>query len=131
MQALKAEDLTGTRVELPPYAATRSPPMVGRNVEWERLVGCWRLATEGEAHFALIMGEPGIGKSRLAEALLDSCSRDSNRPYSSLSSTLLKQAKKRSYVKRMQPGKPWHSRCCLSNSRELLFSQTRTALNRV
>lgn len=77
MQALKAEDLTGTRVELPPYAATRSPPMVGRNVEWERLVGCWRLVTEGEAHFALIMGEPGIGKSRLAEALLDSCSRDS------------------------------------------------------
>ena len=33
--------------------------------------------TEGEAHFALIVGEPGIGKSRLAEMLLDSCSRDS------------------------------------------------------
>lgn len=78
MQVLKSEDQQDVPTELPPYAATKPLPMVGRKVEWERLLGCWHLVTEGEAHFALIMGEPGIGKTRLAEALLDSCSRNSH-----------------------------------------------------
>ncbi|HTF65720.1 MAG TPA: BTAD domain-containing putative transcriptional regulator, partial [Edaphobacter sp.] len=78
MLALKSEYLPDARVELPPHAATKPLPMVGRKMEWEHLVGCLRLVTEGKAHFALIVGEPGIGKSRLAEALLDSCSSNSN-----------------------------------------------------
>ena len=76
MQALKSEDLLAAQAELPPYAATRPPPLVGRKAEWERLVSRCRLVTEGEAHFVLIMGEPGIGKTRLAEALLDWFSRN-------------------------------------------------------
>ena len=48
--------------------------MVGRAGEREGLVGCWRRVTQGETHFALILGEPGIGKSRLAEDLFQFCS---------------------------------------------------------
>ena len=52
--------------------------MIGRAEESERLLDCWHLATKGQLHFALIMGEPGAGKSRLAEELFELCSRDSN-----------------------------------------------------
>ena len=79
-QALKSGDLPSAPAELPPYSATRPLPMVGRKVEWEGLLGCWRRVTLGEAHLALILGEPGIGKSRLAEELFESCSRYPNRP---------------------------------------------------
>ncbi len=74
-QALKSEDLTTAPAELPPYVATKPQPLVGRKIEREGLLGCWRLVTQGAAHFALILGEPGIGKSRLAEELFESCSR--------------------------------------------------------
>jgi Cdc6-like AAA superfamily ATPase len=74
MQALKSEALPVTPVLLPPNTATRPLPMVGRKKEWERLLGCWRRVTEGKPHVALIMGEPGVGKSRLAEELFESCS---------------------------------------------------------
>jgi DNA-binding SARP family transcriptional activator/predicted ATPase len=80
MQALKSEDLPIALAELPPYAATKALPLVGRKLEWERLLGCWHLVTQGAAHFALILGEPGIGKSRLAEELFELCSRYSNSP---------------------------------------------------
>jgi DNA-binding SARP family transcriptional activator len=48
-----------------------SPPgvFVGREEELERLVAQARAAHAGRAGVALIAGEPGIGKSRLAEAL--------------------------------------------------------------
>lgn len=78
MQALKSEDLPITPAELPPYAATKALPMVGRKMEWEGLLGCWRLVTQGSAHFALILGEPGIGKTRLGEELFESCSHYPN-----------------------------------------------------
>ena len=57
-------------------AITRSPmpdggPMVGREGEWQRLMACWRLAMRGEIQAALILGEPGIGKSRLADELYE------------------------------------------------------------
>ena len=75
-EALNSDELSSVPAELPPYAATKPLPMVGRRMEWERLQDCWRRVTEGEAHFALIMGEPGIGKSRLAEKLFDWCARN-------------------------------------------------------
>ncbi len=78
MQSLKSEDLPSTPAELPPSAATRPLPMVGRKQEWERLLGCWRRVTDGAPHFALIIGEPGAGKSRLAEELFEFCSRNPN-----------------------------------------------------
>jgi DNA-binding SARP family transcriptional activator/predicted ATPase len=75
MQTLKSEDLPSAPAELLALAMAKPLPMVGRKVELDRLLGCWRLVTQGDAHFALILGEPGIGKSRLAEELYDSCSR--------------------------------------------------------
>ena len=45
-------------------------PLVGREAEWALLQKTWREATGG-ARLALISGEAGIGKTRLAEALAE------------------------------------------------------------
>src|SRR5664279_450050 len=80
LQALKSADSPSTPVELPSDAVTRPPlPLVGRKAELERLLGCWRRVSDGEPHFALLMGEPGLGKSRLAEEVFESCSLMTNR----------------------------------------------------
>jgi DNA-binding SARP family transcriptional activator len=44
-------------------------PMVGREREWRQLLNRWELASEGSSHIVVIMGEAGIGKSRLAEEI--------------------------------------------------------------
>ena len=51
-------------------------PLVGRDAEWERLRAVRASVTAGHSHFVLITGEAGIGKTRLAEALLDAASLD-------------------------------------------------------
>ncbi|MGD8279347.1 MAG: AAA family ATPase, partial [Gemmatimonadota bacterium] len=43
--------------------------LIGRDAESERLSDAWRIATTRGAHVAVISGEPGIGKTRLAEEL--------------------------------------------------------------
>lgn len=49
--------------------SARLEPMIGREEELELLARRWRQATEREGQLALVVGEPGIGKSRLVEAL--------------------------------------------------------------
>jgi DNA-binding SARP family transcriptional activator/predicted ATPase len=44
--------------------------LVGRQAEWSRLREAWERAVHGRAGFALVTGDAGIGKSRLAEELL-------------------------------------------------------------
>lgn len=44
-------------------------PMVGREVEVDLLMRCWEQALEGEGQVVLLKGPPGIGKSRLVQAL--------------------------------------------------------------
>jgi DNA-binding SARP family transcriptional activator/predicted ATPase len=44
-------------------------PLVGRRKEWEQLRDCWRRAAAGESPAVLLVGEAGIGKSRLADEL--------------------------------------------------------------
>ncbi|MGO4577715.1 BTAD domain-containing putative transcriptional regulator [Cupriavidus sp. 2TAF22] len=44
--------------------------MIGRHDEWRRLLEVWQRGQLGDKQFALISGEAGIGKSRLAEELL-------------------------------------------------------------
>jgi DNA-binding SARP family transcriptional activator/tetratricopeptide (TPR) repeat protein len=47
-----------------------SPPLVGRSGEWMALRKAWDAAAAGSARLALIAGEAGIGKSRLAAELV-------------------------------------------------------------
>ena len=44
-------------------------PLVGRDLEWNLLRKAWESARKGGAHLVLLTGEPGIGKSRLAQEL--------------------------------------------------------------
>lgn len=50
-------------------------PLIGRQPEWERLRTLWQQAGRGQPALALITGEAGIGKTRLAEELLDWATR--------------------------------------------------------
>lgn len=81
---LKAEP--GASRELPsrapgsPAAKTASQvqkvrAMVGRTMEWQRLALAWQSAAEEGPRVAVISGEPGIGKTRLADELYQSCVR--------------------------------------------------------
>lgn len=46
-------------------------PFVGRDDETQLLVSRWKRARDGEGQLVLVSGEPGIGKSRLAEEFRD------------------------------------------------------------
>jgi predicted ATPase len=46
-------------------------PLIGREVELELLRRGWRQAEEGQGRVLLLVGEAGIGKSRLTRALLE------------------------------------------------------------
>jgi len=54
----------------PAQAIVGSTPLVGRESEWSELQVAWRNTAQGKPHLALISGEAGIGKTRLAEELL-------------------------------------------------------------
>jgi predicted ATPase len=47
--------------------------LVGRTAEWHLLVSAWQSAVEEGPRVAVISGEPGIGKTRLADELYQSC----------------------------------------------------------
>lgn len=55
--------------------APRSPVMVGREHELERLVDAWRQADEGRAQVVVLRGEAGIGKTRLVRAFIEDLER--------------------------------------------------------
>src|SRR4029079_3758981 len=48
--------------------------LVGRAAEWQTLTSAWQSAVEGP-RAAIISGEPGIGKTRLADELFQACVR--------------------------------------------------------
>ena len=47
--------------------------LIGRTQEWLELIAAWEAAAEMGPRVALILGEPGIGKTRLADELFQSC----------------------------------------------------------
>ena len=53
-----------------PWKPTPSSQLVGRKLEWTQLMAVWQSAIEGRPQLLLLSGEAGIGKTRLAEALL-------------------------------------------------------------
>jgi DNA-binding SARP family transcriptional activator len=66
-------DLDAAASVAPSTPRTAVYPLVGRQAEWQSLLNAWRGASEGRAHLLLIRGEAGIGKTRLAEELVDWC----------------------------------------------------------
>src|SRR5699024_4369999 len=54
----------------PPPAQADDLPLVGRKAEWFELLDLWDETKCGAAAAVMITGEAGIGKTRLAEALL-------------------------------------------------------------
>ncbi|MBI1260004.1 MAG: AAA family ATPase [Chloroflexi bacterium] len=54
---------------IPDEYAASSLTLVGRQKEWQQLQMAWTRAAAGNANLTLIVGEAGIGKSRLAEEL--------------------------------------------------------------
>lgn len=44
--------------------------LVGRQLEWHKLLACWNSAVEGRAQIVFVQGEAGIGKTRLVEELV-------------------------------------------------------------
>jgi len=44
--------------------------LIGRSSELDQLAACWQQACAGESQIAFVVGEPGIGKTRLVEEFL-------------------------------------------------------------
>jgi len=49
--------------------------LIGRSMEWHQLTSAWQSAVEEGPQVAVISGEPGIGKTRLADELYQACLR--------------------------------------------------------
>ena len=57
-------------------SAARTGPFIGRIQEIGLLLDRWRLAREGEGQVIFLSGEPGMGKSRLVDALFERITED-------------------------------------------------------
>jgi DNA-binding SARP family transcriptional activator len=66
-------DLDDAQPAPAPVPRTSVYPLVGRHAEWRVLLNAWAAAQAGRPCLAAIRGEAGIGKSRLAEELVDWC----------------------------------------------------------
>ena len=68
-------DRTSIVPSTPPGRAGAASTLVGRRDAWWELRDAWRTAAGGKPHLVLISGEAGIGKTRLAEELVQWVSR--------------------------------------------------------
>jgi class 3 adenylate cyclase/predicted ATPase len=55
---------------------TTTTTLVGRDEEIDLLMRRWQQAKEGEGSVVLVSGEPGVGKSRISQAILERVSND-------------------------------------------------------
>jgi predicted ATPase/class 3 adenylate cyclase len=76
---VKAWRVTGERLVESRFDALRAGKLtefVGRRQELNQLLRLWQRVKGAEGQVALLSGEPGIGKSRLSQALFESISHD-------------------------------------------------------
>jgi DNA-binding SARP family transcriptional activator len=66
-QQLRAGTLDRNEVLGKDLAPVAESPFVGRDLETNQFKEVWNITLEGRAHLLLVTGEPGIGKSRLAQ----------------------------------------------------------------
>ena len=64
-------DLDSAAATTPAPPRTAVYPLAGRQSEWQALLAAWRSAANGRTRMCIIRGEAGIGKTRLAEELID------------------------------------------------------------
>jgi class 3 adenylate cyclase len=67
LQLYRVIQPTAARRRTRGIASALQAPFVGRDDEIRLLLSRWERAREGEGQLALVVGEPGIGKSRLVE----------------------------------------------------------------
>jgi DNA-binding SARP family transcriptional activator/class 3 adenylate cyclase len=77
VEIFKVIGASGARTRLD--AVAQLTPLAGRRSEFAQLLHLWKQAAGGERQVVLVMGDPGIGKSRLLHALKD---RLSDTPHS-------------------------------------------------
>ena len=70
---VQAWQVTGASAIVSRFSALRSAntQLVGRKEETDLMMRLWREAKAGDGRVLLVSGEPGIGKSRFVQALLD------------------------------------------------------------
>ena len=68
-EVLELDAATTPVATAPPRTAIY--PLVGRRFEWQALLSAWRAVATNQIRLCLIRGEAGIGKTRLAEELVD------------------------------------------------------------
>lgn len=81
---MRAWSVTGAIPVASRFEARRNPtlsPMLGRDDEYRTLSSLWQQARAGRGRIALVTGDAGIGKSRLAAALLDDARAESSAIY--------------------------------------------------
>ena len=69
------ETASSSQTPVPVSKLQKARVLVGRTTEWHRLTSAWQAAVEGGPQVAIVSGEPGIGKTRLADELYLSCAR--------------------------------------------------------
>lgn len=67
---------TGIHTRFERAVASGLTPFVGREQEIELLVERWHQARDGDGQVVMVRGEPGIGKSRLTQVLLERIAAD-------------------------------------------------------
>ncbi|MFN2203337.1 MAG: ATP-binding protein, partial [Caldilineaceae bacterium] len=68
---LLGQEIPASQPDDGPSPSVPRPHLVGRRSEWQALLDQWRQAEAGRACIVAIQGESGIGKTRLAEELID------------------------------------------------------------
>ena len=79
VRALQVLGESGLEDRFQAHHSTRLAPLVGRDEVIELLLRRWRQAKSGESSVVLLAGEPGIGKSRVAQTIVQLLSDEPHR----------------------------------------------------